>query len=112
MVRQRSQEFRGVGALFVLQNWGMLLALTVMWGTAFLLTKVAITALPPAVVTGGRLAIASLTLIPVALLLKRRLPTHGRAWLFIISIGFFGSALPFCLISWGQGYIDSGLAGS
>jgi drug/metabolite transporter (DMT)-like permease len=111
MVSSAAQAFRSKRRLALLQNWGMLLALTVMWGTAFLLTKAAITVLPPTVVTGGRLAIASVVLIPIALLLKRRLPTHKRAWLFIISIGVFGSALPFSLISWGQRYIDSGLAG-
>lgn len=99
-------------------DWGLLLALTVLWGSAFLLTKVAVTALPPDLVVAGRLAIGCLILVPLALLLERgsrrrggRAPWGLRLWLFLLAIGVFGFALPLTLISWGQEAIDSGLAG-
>ncbi len=89
----------------------MLLALTAMWGTAFLLTKVAVESLPPELVVTGRLVIASALLLPIALLLGRRLPRVPRLWLFYLLIALLGNALPFSLISWGQRFIPSGVAG-
>jgi drug/metabolite transporter (DMT)-like permease len=92
-------------------DWLMLLALTVMWGSAFLMTKVALESLPPPLVVAARMAVASAVLLALGLLWLRRLPTGRRTWMFFVLIAFFGNALPFSLISWGQDYIDSGLAG-
>lgn len=92
-------------------DWFMLLSLTVMWGSAFMLTKIAVGGLPPSLVVAGRLAVACLLLVLTAVTMTRRLPAGGRLWLFYLLIAFFGNALPFSLISWGQSYIDSGLAG-
>jgi drug/metabolite transporter (DMT)-like permease len=92
-------------------DWGLLLALTVLWGSAFLFTKIAVTAIPFELVVAGRLGIAALLLVPLAAVLGRRLPRGGRLWLFLVLIALFGNALPFSLISWGQRFIDSGLAG-
>jgi drug/metabolite transporter (DMT)-like permease len=89
----------------------MLLALTVLWGSAFALTKVAVAGLPPELVVSGRLLVACLVLLPLALLAARRPPADARLWLFFVLIAIFGNALPFSLIAWGQRYIDSGLAG-
>ncbi|MGF1546654.1 MAG: DMT family transporter [Thiotrichales bacterium] len=92
-------------------DWVMLLALTAMWGTAFLLTKVAVTALPPDWVVFGRLAIASVLLLPAALWWAQTGRGGARLWVFLVLIALFGNALPFSLITWGQQRIDSGLAG-
>jgi drug/metabolite transporter (DMT)-like permease len=89
----------------------MLLALTVTWGSAFLLTKIAVTELPPDLVVAGRLVVACLLLVPLAAVLARRPPRGWRVWLFFVLIALFGNALPFMLIAWGQRAIDSGLAG-
>jgi len=85
-----------------------------MWGSAFLLTKVAVSSLDPDTVVAGRLLVACLLLVPVALVqgAGRRGPSWGlRLWLFLLLIAIFGNALPFALIAWGQQRIDSGLAG-
>ena len=74
-------------------------------------TKIAVGAIPPQLVVAGRLTIASLLLVPLALVLQRRLPTDRRLWFFLLLIALFGNALPFLLITWGQRFIDSGLAG-
>jgi drug/metabolite transporter (DMT)-like permease len=89
----------------------MLLALTILWGSAFLFTKLAVASVPPTLVVAGRLAVASLLLVPLALTVARRLPFDRRLWLFLFAIALFGNALPFSLITWGQETIDSGLAG-
>ena len=92
-------------------DWVLLLSLTVMWGSAFTLTKVAVSGLPPTVVVAGRLAVACVLLLLIASIVTRRLPAESKLWIYWLLIAFFGNALPFSLISWGQGYIDSGLAG-
>ena len=89
----------------------MLLALTVMWGSAFLMTKVAVESLPPSLVVAGRMVVASAVLLALAVFWLRRLQSGGRAWTFFVLIAFFGNALPYSLISWGQSFIDSGLTG-
>jgi drug/metabolite transporter (DMT)-like permease len=87
------------------------LALTVLWGSAFLFTKIAVGTIPSQLVVAGRLAVATLLLVPLALALARGLPRGGRLWLYLVLIAVFGNALPFSLIAWGQRWIDSGLAG-
>ena len=89
----------------------MLMALTVMWGSAFLMTKVAVESMPPTMVVAGRMVVASAVLLVLAVFWLRRLQSGGRAWTFFVLIAFFGNALPYSLISWGQDFIDSGLTG-
>lgn len=89
----------------------MLLALTVLWGSAFLLTKIAVGGVPPQLVAAARLIVAASILVPLALVARKRLAGGPRLWLFLAMIAVFGNALPFTIISWGQQSIDSGLAG-
>lgn len=96
---------------FWLTNWAMLLALVAMWGSAFLLTKLAVATVPPALVVVGRLWLAAAVLVSIVLVTGRRLPARRRHWLFAAGIALFGNALPFSLITWGQQFVDSGLAG-
>lgn len=96
-------------------DWLRLLALTILWGSAFLLTKIAVTALAPDLVVAGRLLVACLLLVPLAVLRRglggARAPWSARLWVFLLLIAIFGNALPFSLIAWGQQRIDSALAG-
>jgi drug/metabolite transporter (DMT)-like permease len=94
-----------------LADWIMLLSLTLMWGTSFLLTKVAVGGLLPDLVVAGRLVLAALLLVPFALILASRPAAGVRLWVFYALIAIFGNVLPFSLITWGQTFIDSGLAG-
>ncbi len=93
------------------RDWAMLLALTVMWGSAFLLTKVAVREIPFSWVVSGRLTVAAALLIPLATVLVGQRPRGRRTWLFLLLMAVTGNLLPFSLIAWGQGSIDSGLAG-
>ena len=89
----------------------MLLALTVMWGTAFTLTKIAVTELAPAQVVGARLLVGAAVLLLMLAVMRRAIQGGRRRWLFYLAIAVVGNALPFTLISWGQQTIDSGQAG-
>jgi drug/metabolite transporter (DMT)-like permease len=94
-----------------IRDWLHLTALVVMWGTAFLFTKLAVQTVPPATVVAARLLIAALVLVAVVGLRGLRLRLSDRRWLYFVFVGVVGNCLPFFLISWGQQRIDSGLAG-
>lgn len=94
-----------------LSDWLSLIALTIMWGSSFLFTKIAVSALAMESVVSARLVMAALILVPLMVGLSRRLPRGRRLWLFFVLIALVGNLLPFSLITWGQRSIDSGLAG-
>ena len=88
-----------------------MLALALIWGSAFLFTKLAVAGLPPLVVVAGRLSIAAVILLAVAISMRAQmLPTRRHAW-FFLAMALLGNCLPFSFISWGQQWIPSGLAG-
>ena len=92
-------------------DWTLLLALTALWGSAFLLTKIAVGGIAPGWVVTGRLALAAALLLPLAALSGQGWPRDGRTWGFLALIALMGNALPFWLITWGQRGIDSGVSG-
>lgn len=92
-------------------DWALLLLLVVMWGTSFMVTRIALDVVPPATVVTLRLAIGAAVLTAIARLLALPLPRQPRLWLHFTVLAIIGFALPFLLITWGQQRIDSGLAG-
>lgn len=112
-----SEEGRAGAAMASLRSrhetgdWLMLLALTVMWGSSFLFTKLAVAVLAFEHVVTARLSLAALILLVLTVGLGRRWPRGWRTWLFFVLIAVIGNLLPFSLITWGQRGIDSGLAG-
>lgn len=86
-------------------------ALVVMWGSSFLLNKVALAALAPTPLVAARITIAALCLIALVLATGRGVTVTARHWLFFLAMAVVGNCLPYWLISWGQQRIDSGLAG-
>jgi drug/metabolite transporter (DMT)-like permease len=90
----------------------MLLALSAIWGASFLFIKVGDRELEPATLIWVRVLLASLTLVPVALIaLGGRATAQGlrAAWKRFLVMGLLNSALPFWLISWAEQDVDSGL---
>ncbi len=92
-------------------DWLGMIALVVMFGSAFMLTKIAVQEYPPAVVAGGRIIVAALVLVIYSLLRRDSFTFISKHWLLLTALAFFGSCLPFYLISWGQQTVDSGIAG-
>ena len=92
-------------------EWLSLMVLTMLWGSSFLFTKIAVTALPVAWVVTARLGLGALVLVGLARLLRQAVPSGLRLWLFFGLMAVLGNLLPFSLITWGQRFIDSGLAG-
>ena len=94
-----------------LSHWLLLLALVAMWGSAFMMTGVAVRGFTPATLVAIRLVIAAAFLTGLVLLRGRRFPGSRQFWLFSLAISLAGNCVPFWLISFGQQRIDSGLAG-
>lgn len=92
-------------------EWGLLVLLVALWGSSFMLVRVALDAFTPIAVTAGRLLIGAGVLLLVLLLTRRRVPGGGRTWAFFLAMAVIGNALPFFLIAWGQASIPSGLTG-
>lgn len=92
-------------------DWGIAAALSLIWGTAFLLTRIALGSIPPATLATLRLGVAAAVLCLQMRVARHRFPTSGRVWLHFAVLGLLGNALPFFLLSWGQQRITSSLAG-
>jgi drug/metabolite transporter (DMT)-like permease len=90
---------------------GLLLLLSLIWGSSFTLIKVAIPTIPPFTMVAARVTIAAILLIAIARAQGLALPGRGSVWAAFFVQGPLQSALPFTLISWGEMHIASGLAG-
>lgn len=92
-------------------DWLALAGLTVMWGSAFLFTELALAALAPSVIVAGRILVAAGFLSVLLVARGLRLPRDVRAWLPMAGVALFGNVVPFHLVTWGQQFIPSALAG-
>jgi drug/metabolite transporter (DMT)-like permease len=92
-------------------DWVLLGVLALIWGTAFLFTKVAVATIPPMTVAAGRLSIAALVLVSAALAAGQGVPRGRSRWSSFAAMAIVGNAAPFFLISWGQVVVDSAVAG-
>src|SRR4051812_10334723 len=84
--------------------------LSAIWGSSFLLIKVADEALAPLQVALGRVLLGFITLAAVLLVRRERLPPW-RAWADIAFVALFLNTLPFSLFAWGETHVSSVLAG-
>ncbi len=92
-------------------HWLWLFALVAMWGSAFMMTGIAVRGFSPTVLVALRLAMGAVLLSALVYARGRRFPSFGRFWLFSLLMAIAGNCVPFWLISFGQQRIDSGLAG-
>lgn len=90
--------------------WLLLAILSVLWGSSFFFSEVALAELGPLTVVLGRVVLAALMLIGFVYLAGHRLPSAPRLWGAFLVMGALNNAIPFSLIVWGQVSIDSGLA--
>jgi len=93
-----------------IRHYLMLGLLAVFWSSGFMFIKIGVETVPPLTMAAGRVVIAAVVLYAVMRAQGHRLPASGRLWAIAFVIGFFGNALPFFLISWGEVRVDSALA--
>ncbi len=92
-----------------LQAWGLLIILSLIWGSSFILIKRGLEVYPPGQVGALRILAAALFLLPVALPKLKTLSWHHIKLLF--GIGLLGSFIPAFLFAIGQTRLDSGITG-
>ncbi|MCH7710067.1 MAG: EamA family transporter [Proteobacteria bacterium] len=92
------------------RDFVLLIALSLIWGSAFALIKIAVVTIPPISLATARVAVAAVTLLIILRLLGESLPADLRQWGRFAAIGMLGNGLPFVLIGYGELRVDSGLA--
>ncbi len=95
------------GTLIV--SYVLLVALAANFGVSFMLTKIAVAEVPPATIVFTRLLIAAIGVWFVMLWAGQELKPLLKHWKAITVAAFFGNAMPFFLIAWGQAKVDAGL---
>ncbi len=95
-----------------LRHWLLLIFLVFSWGSAIILTRVAVDDIPPLWVTAGRLITGAIALLVYRLFFVRKAWTlgwHHAPW--VLWLALLSSALPFLLIAWGTQFTSSAIAG-
>jgi drug/metabolite transporter (DMT)-like permease len=114
-VRQPPQSSRPVAPDTIsrtmgLRDWGLLFALSALWGGSFFFVGVAVRELPPLSIVTLRVGTAALVLLAIVHAAGLTFPTGRTAWAAFLGMGLLNNVVPFCLIVWGQGHIASSLA--
>jgi len=91
-------------------EWALLITLSILWGSSFLFVGVAVTEVYPFTLVTARLILAAIVLYGAIHAMGLGLPHDLLSWRDFVIMGFLNSAVPFCLIAWGQSHIASGLA--
>ncbi|MBT5109767.1 MAG: DMT family transporter [Rhodospirillaceae bacterium] len=92
------------------QSWGLLIALSVLWGGAFFFVGVAVKELPPLTIVLARVALAALMLLPLFWRYGHALPKTIAAWAPFFVMGLLNNVLPFSFLFAGQTQLTVGLA--
>src|ERR1700694_5765214 len=110
LITRRCEYPRGLEA--ILKNWGMFGLLGLIWGSSFLLIKIAVApdgAIPaqvglfdPIILATVRLLVAALCFIVLLAVLHRKLPTDAQTLFFVAVAGLLNNAIPYILITWGE----------
>lgn len=86
------------------------IGLSLAWGSSFMWIKIGLDELGPLTLVAYRLLFGMLGLLIVVLISRPELPKDKKIWQALVVLGFTNTAFPFFLFSWGELYIDSGLA--
>ncbi len=96
--------------LSIKQAWIAFGLLGLIWGSSFLFIRVSVEQLTPFQVVFIRTGIAAVGLTILAYAQGKRLPTHWAGIFPLLVLGVVTTVFPFVLITWGEQYIESGLA--
>jgi drug/metabolite transporter (DMT)-like permease len=91
-------------------DWLILVALALIWGSAFFFISVAVHAMPPLTYVWLRLTIAASGLWLFLWWKGDGIALPPSVWGSILLLALLNNAIPFALFGWGQTHIASGLA--
>ena len=92
-------------------EFALLALLSLLWGASYGLIKLAVETITPVTLVAIRVMIAASVLWLVVIARQRRIPREIRIWRKLITQALVGFVIPFTMITWGQQYVESGLAG-
>ncbi len=90
--------------------WFLLLVLTLIWGTSFILIKRSLVAFSPAEVGALRMVTAGLVLLPLAVVHLKNVKGAANWWA-LLGVGLLGSFIPAFLFAIAETRLNSSLAG-
>jgi drug/metabolite transporter (DMT)-like permease len=85
--------------------------LALIWGSSFLLIKLAIEGVSPTQLVLGRLVAGAGVLLVILALRGQRLPSEPAVWGHVAVLAVVANIIPFFLFAWGELRITSGMAG-
>jgi drug/metabolite transporter (DMT)-like permease len=94
------------------RGWILFLALGLLWGMPYLLIRIAVTAIDPAVMAGARTLLGALLLLPVALHRKALGPVFAPGkWQWLVAFTLIEISLPWWLLGHAETRLNSSTAG-
>jgi drug/metabolite transporter (DMT)-like permease len=90
-------------------NWSILVVLSIIWGSSYILIKLGLLAFTPLQVALLRISISGIALLP--LLLRHAKGTSIVVWCWCLVVGLIGCFIPFICFALAQTVINSSLAG-
>lgn len=92
-------------------EFALLAVLAGLWGSSYLLIKVALTSFPPITLMATRVTLAACFLLIVLRLRGEHLPTDTSSLRKLFVQSLLNSSVAWLVLAWGQQYLASGLAG-
>ncbi|MDW3647973.1 MAG: DMT family transporter [Bacteroidia bacterium] len=92
-----------------IQAWVLILVLTFVWGSSFIMLKKALVVFTPLQVVSGRMTFAAITLLPFALRELKNIP--GEKWKYLILFSVIANIFTTLSYAVAQSQIDSALNG-
>lgn len=89
--------------------WILLIVLTFIWGSSYILMKIGLEAYPPDELGSARITIAFIALLPLAIKNIKSIPREKLGFVFIV--GFLGNLIPAYLFALAQTNLESALTG-
>ena len=90
--------------------WSLLIILSLIWGSSFILMKKGLLAFDPGEVAALRILSASFFLLPIAIKNLKEIKSR-KHWFYLFISGFLGSLIPAFLFPLAQTKIDSAISG-
>lgn len=95
-----------------LGTWGLFLLLSFIWGSSYLFIKIGLDeGMAPLTLVAVRTLLGTAFLALVMRWQGARVPRAARTWLLMGIVGLTNIVIPYALITWGELYISSGMAG-
>lgn len=88
----------------------LLVLLSFLWGSSYLVIKIAVSEIPPVTLIALRVLGAAMFLVMIMGLRYERFPRDARTWRMLLAQAFFNSIGAWTVLAWGQQYVGSGLA--